>query len=454
VWTFVPNCAEFYSLRDLRTVEYVGTRPFNAHPVHIAIDDKTATTPAGQLALLALANQLARAHRRITFGLGTPSIPLAVNVPFATGALGETLLSTVERIDPCGEFRLGAPPNKRVVSLGLGSEVGAGFDWYIGADRAISRLAKLPVGFSNAASTLRGAGLASCLGAAAIFRTMIGLETVPRSVSAWNYLEDTDSSPGPEALQPLDVGRVLMVGAGAVAASLVYWLVPIGIAGDWTIVDRDEVALHNTNRGLVFTPTDAGWPDGSPRRKAELLATFIRGSVSDISWYHESSLVGQDYDVVLGLANDHEVRHLIASRNNTVTLHGTTGANWLSQLHRHITGLDDCIWCRAGEIKAPAFQCSTGEVKVPGGSKTDAALPFLSAASGLMLATALQRLQLGELANQDRNDWRWDFDSTYRMASSSFRRCREGCSRTQPADIRRKINEKCRWRALDEFRME
>jgi hypothetical protein len=219
-------------------------------------------------------------------------------------------------------------------------------------------------------------------------------------------------------------------------------------------VDRDEVALHNTNRGLVFTPTDAGWPDGSPRRKAELLATFIRGSVSDISWYHESSLVGQDYDVVLGLANDHEVRHLIASRNNTVTLHGTTGANWLSQLHRHITGLDDCIWCRAGEIKAPAFQCSTGEVKVPGGSKTDAALPFLSAASGLMLATALQRLQLGELANQDRNDWRWDFDSTYRMASSSFRRCREGCSRTQPADIRRKINEKCRWRALDEFRME
>jgi molybdopterin/thiamine biosynthesis adenylyltransferase len=278
---------------------------------------------------------------------------------------------------------------------------------------------------------------------------MIGLETVPRNVSAWNYLEGDDSDPGPETLQQLDVGRVLMVGAGAVAASLVYWLVPIGIAGDWTILDRDQVALHNTNRGLVFTPADAGWPDGSPQSKAELLARFISGSTSDISWYHESSLVEQNYDVVLGLANDHDVRHLIASRNYTVTLHATTGANWLSQLHRHITGLDDCIWCRLGEIKTPAFKCATVEVKVSRESKTDAALPFLSAASGLMLATALQRLQLGELANQDRNDWRWDFDSPYKIASSSFRRCREECSRIQPAYIRRKMNANSRWWALD-----
>jgi hypothetical protein len=449
VRTFVADCAEFYSLRDLRTVEYVGTQPFNVRPVHVAIDDKTALTLAGQLALLALANQLARVHRRITFGLGTPSLPLAVKVPLASGTLGETLLSSVGRIDPCGEFRLGAPPNERVVSLGLGSEVGAGFDWYIGADRAIGELAKSPSGFSNAASTLRGAALASCLGAAAIFRTMIGLETRPRRVSAWNYVEGDDSDPGPETLEPLDVGRVLVVGAGAVAAALVYWLVPIGITGDWTILDPDELALHNTNRGLIFTPADAGWPDGIPRGKAELLAGFIPGSVSDPSWYHESNFVEDHYDVVLGLANDHDVRHFIASRSNTVTLHATTGADWLSQLHRHITGLDDCIWCRAGEIKAAAFQCSTSEVKVPGESKTDAALPFLSAASGLMLATALQRLQLGDLANQDRNDWRWDFDSTYRITSSSFRRCREGCSRIQPADIRRKMNENGRWRELD-----
>src|SRR5579862_6326276 len=59
-------------------------------------------------------------------------------------------------------------------------------------------------------------------------------------------------------------------------------------------------------------------------------------------------------------------------------------------------------------------QCSASEVLVPGESKSDAALPFLSAASGLMLATALQRLELSNFANQDRNGWRWDFDSKHR----------------------------------------
>jgi hypothetical protein len=445
----VADCSQFYPQRDLRTVEYVENQPLDAQPVHVAIDDKAAAAPAGQLALLALANQLARVHRRITFALGTPSAPVLVGNPFSAPTLGETLLSTVTLIDPCGEFRLGVRPHGQVVSIALGDEVSVGFDWYIGADRAIGKLAKSPVGFSNVASTLRGAALASCLGAAAVFRMMLGLETVPRSVSAWNYSEGAEALPGPETLEFLNVGRVLMVGAGAVGASLVYWLFAFGFAGDWTIIDRDTVALHNTNRGLIFTPADAGWPDGAPRRKAEILSALISGSRWDEEWYDQSKLTEEDYDVVLGLANDFDVRHFIASRNNTVTLHATTGMNWLSQLHRHITGLDDCIWCRAGEIKTPAFRCSTVDVELPGGTKPDAALPFLSAASGLMLATALQRLQLGEIAGQDRNDWRWDFGSSHKMASTSFHKCREGCSRVLPVEVRYQINRRGCWCGLD-----
>jgi hypothetical protein len=353
----------------------------------------------------------------------------------------------VTLIDPCGEYRIG-PPDDHTISIGIG-ETGSDIDFFIGADRAIGRLSTSPVGFSDVAGTLRGAALASCLGAAAVFRKMLGLENVPHAVSTWNYLEEAEASAGPQTLEPLNVGRVLIVGAGAVTASLLYWLLAFGVDGEWTIVDRDVVELHNTNRGMIFTAADAGWPVGSPRRKAELLAAMIPGARSEPEWYHESRLAEEDFDVVLGLANDHDVRHFIASRNNTVTLHATTGANWLSQLHRHITGLDDCIWCRAGEIHIPTFGCSAGSVEVLGGIKTDAALPFLSAASGLMLATALQRLQCGELGNDRCNDWRWDFGSTYRMASSGFRSCREGCSRILPPVIRKRINQRGRWRGLD-----
>ena len=447
--TSVADCSQFYAQRDLRTVEYVRCQPFADRAVYVVIDNKAATAPAGQLALLTLANQLARVHRRITFSLRTPLVPICVENPFSNRTLGETLLSTVTRIDPCGEFRLGEPAEANAVSIALGDEVANGFDWYIGADRAIAKLVKAPVGFSNCASTLRGAGLASCLGSAAIFRTVYGYETVPRVLSAWNYTEGDAALPGPETLEILDVGRVLMVGAGAVAASLVYWLFVFGIAGEWTIVDQDAVALHNINRGLVFTAADAGWPTGVPQLKAELLSRLIPGSRWDPEWYHNSKLVKESYDVVLGLANDYDVRHYIASRSHTVTLHATTGVNWLSQLHRHVAGLDDCIWCRAGKITNPTFQCSTADVKSPDGVKTDAALPFLSAASGLMLATALQRLQIGELANQDRNDWRWDFDSSHKLASSSLRQCREGCTRTLPREVRQNINRQGRWRHLD-----
>lgn len=444
----MPDCAQFYQQRDLRTREYIGNERFDAPPVHVATDSRTVESTSGQLALLALANQLARVHRRITFSLPSSPVPLCVPYPFSRSTLADTLLAMVRRIDPCGDFRIGNPTGLHV-SIGIGANLSSQFDWYIGADRALATLSTSPAEFSAFPSTLRGAALASCLGAAAVLRTVVGLESKSRTVSCWNYAEGGAAAPGPAEIEILDVGRVLMVGAGAVAAALVHWLIVFGIEGEWTIVDKDLVALHNTNRGLLFMPADAGWPDGPRRSKAELLASFISGSKWAPEWYHESELVNRDHDVVLGLANDHDVRHYIASRNATVTLHATTGRNWLSQLHRHITGLDDCIWCRAGEVTEPIFACSTGDVPLPAGERTDAALPFLSAASGLMLATALQRLQSGELANDECNDWRWDFDSTHRMASAGFRKCREACSRILPPSVRREINRKSRWANLD-----
>jgi hypothetical protein len=426
----------------------MGNERFDALPVHVAIDAKTLALPAGQLGLLALANQLARVHRRISFSLPSSSAVLCIPYLLPRSTVGETLLTLVRSIDPCGDFTIGTQTGPRV-SIGLGADLPEQFDWYIGADRALGSLSLSPREFSSSSGTLLGAAVASCLGAAAILRSVVGLESSPRTVSCWNYGEGECADTGPREIAPFDVGRILMVGAGAVAAAVVHWLLVFGIGSEWTIVDRDQIELHNTNRGLMFMPSDAGWPRGTSRSKAELLASFIPGSRWEPDWYHEAKLVECGYDVVLGLANGHNVRHHIASRNTTVTLQATTGRNWLSQLHRHITGRDDCIWCRAGEVAEPIFGCSTGEIPAPPGERTDAALPFLSAASGLMLATALQRLQSGELAADDCNDWRWDFGSTHRMSSSGFRKCRDTCSRTLPAAVRREMNRENRWRFLD-----
>jgi hypothetical protein len=441
----VSDCFQFYSLRDLRTSEYLHRQQLEFLPVHVAIDAEAINQAPGQLALLSLANQLARVHRRITFDLPSSCTALRIRTPFAEDTVQASLLSMVSAVDPCGEFQIVPVPNRKAIAIGIGTSLPGRFDWYLGANHAVAHVSRSPSGFSQVPGTLRGAALASCLGAAAAFRTSLGFETAPRSLSAWNYAEGKEASLGPANLIPLDIGRTLMVGAGAVGASLAYWLHAFGVEGAWTIVDRDVVELHNLNRGLVFTAADAGWPANTPRTKAEIIARLLPSARWDSNWYDESQFVEEAYDVVLGLANDRNVRHFIASRNNAVTLHATTGENWLSQLHRHVAGVDDCIWCRAGEIAVPAFRCSTASLELSAGSKTDAALPFLSAAGGLMLATALERLQTGELVKEECNDWRWDFASCHRMVSSGFRRCHATCTRVLPVEVRRQIDRGSRW---------
>jgi molybdopterin/thiamine biosynthesis adenylyltransferase len=448
----MTDCANFYELRDRRTKEYLQGDEIGIAPLHVAIDAEAADSRPGQLALLSIANQLARVHRQISFDLPDPNAPVLVPIPFEGTTLGETLLGLVTTIDPCGKFVLRRRPPRECVSIGLGQRAGSNFTWYLGANRSIARLARTPVPFASDEATLRGAGLAACLGAAAAFRAQIGRETKPRALSAWNYAEGEHAASGPEWFERLDVGRVLMVGAGAVAAALVYWLYGFGVTGEWTIVDGDIVELHNTNRGLVFTPRHADWPQlrrDSAAKKAELLAALIPRARAFSAWYDECAPVREQFDLVLALANDRNVRHLIASRNAPVTLHATTGTSWLSQLHRHIPGRDDCVACRVGEVQTPVFGCSTAEITRVDGTSSDAALPFLSAASGLMLATALQRLQYGELAEGARNDWRWDFDSLFRMATSGVRGCRESCRLLYPARLRREINAGTRWAALE-----
>lgn len=442
------DCEEFYRLRDLRSEEYLGQPIGHSTAVHVAIDAAAAANAAGQLTLLALANQLARTSRHITFAVPDPRVVVLARTPFPGSTLGAVLLATVRAIDPCGEFVLGDRPAGPCVSIGLGSEVGPEFDWYLGADHAIASLSRRPTGFSAVAGTMRGAALASCLGAAAVLREQLGLGVAPRVVSAWNYLEGAAAARGPASLEVLDIGSTLMVGAGAVGAALGYWLHAFGVSGDeWAVVDEDVVKLHNTNRGLAFTAAQAGWPDGEEQRKAAIVAALIPGSTPHARWYHDCpELRSRRFDVVLALANDHGARLQLTNKHAPIALQATTGEDWLSQLHRHVLGRDGCVWCRTGTVVSPRYGCSTAEVAHRDGSKTDAALPCLSAASGLLLASALQRLATGELTDGAANCWSWDFGSEARMASRpSVRSCREGCALVPNQRLRAQLTAGRRW---------
>ena len=438
----------FYRERDSRTIDYLDGNSPALVPVSIHASADACTTHAGQLLLTTLVNQLSRIHRQMFFALAEPDADLLTLALCGGSNIGDEMCRLAKRIDPYGKFELACqqlPPSK--ISVGVGASCRPDLTWYLGCNRSNAQLAPTPCKLGeNTSSDLRGASLAALLGAAAVTKSALDIANAPITLSAWNFRSGQEADPGPEELPNIDVGHGLMVGAGAVGASTVYWLMQWGNMSPWTIIDRDVVELHNTNRSLLFFPDDAGWPDKQPDLKVECLCRCISGAVPIPAWYDEATEAKQSFDTVLVLANERDVRTRVSSRNDPIQLQATTGRSWLSQLHRHISGYDDCIRCRMSDVRAPRLACSTAPVAADNQSeRPDAALPFLSAASGLMLVSMLQHLQLGDFGTDKINMWNWDFYGTPYIHKSGCCICRTDCSTTLPSDARRVIAKKTRW---------
>ena len=438
----------FYRERDSRTADYLENDSPTLVPVSLHASTDACECQSGQLLLITLVNQLARLHRELRIELAVPDASLLIPTLCGGASLGDEISRLAGHIDPYGIFKLASPqlsPSK--ISIGIGASCRTDLTWYLGCNRSIAQLATTPCGLGhNLSADLRGAGLAALLGAAAATKSALNIETVPTTVSAWNFQSGTRADPGPIDLPAIDVGRGLMIGAGAVASATVYWLMQWGNMSAWTIVDGDKVQLHNTNRCLLFFPDDAGWPGKDPKEKVTCLSQYLTGVVPVLAWYDEAPEMKQMFDTVLVLANERNVRTLVSARNDPIQLQATTGRSWLSQLHRHIAGRDDCVRCRMSDIKSPQFSCSeaaTATIDEP--KRPDAALPFLSAASGLMLVSALQHLQLGDFGADRINRWSWDFRNTLCMHFSAYCECKDGCSTVLPLEARRKLAETTRW---------
>ena len=433
----------FYRERDSRTESYLNSGSPASVPVSIHASADVCESKSGQLLLVTLVNQLARIHRELRLVLGVPHAELQIPPLCAGGSLGDEVQRLARRIDPYGRCDVDCQDRgPATISIGAGAYCRPDLAWYLSWNSSNAELKKEPSPIRRESSgALRGAGLAALLGAAAATKAAAGIGTTATTISAWNLSSGVDADPGPEELPEIDIGRGLMVGAGAVATAVVYWLMQWGNHSAWTVIDRDTVALDNTNRSLLFFPEDAGWPGTAGQAKVDCLHRYLVEVEPVRAWYDEAPETRRIFDTVLVLANERDVRTRVSSRNDPIQLQATTGKSWLSQLHRHIAGRDDCVRCRMADIKAPQLRCSEatmggGNARTPG---ADAALPFLSAASGLMLVSILQRLQLGEFGTEKTNIWNWDFRNARRMHSSGYCECRSDCSAVLGPDSRRRI---------------
>ena len=445
----------FYAERDQRTRQYGATDDMLERPVLIVVGRDIAGTRAGQIAALAIVNMAARVHRRI--GLALPDSPLLARSLVPATDFAAAAIQTARAINPVLDLYL-EPDIGRcsfAASIGLGTKVPADLDVYLDWHGGLGMLATSPVPTPALdPDSVFGAATAAVFASAALFRLAHGQPVRPARFNPLELLAGTDAGTR-DHTGPIDAGTVLAVGAGAVATALLYWTRELGTRDPWDIVDADIAELHNTNRCLTMTAADAGWPDGEPTGTAvakAITAARAIGAHPHIQWYdqwqphHEAR-----YDLVLPLANDRDVRTLIAQRGEPLLLHATTSPNWTAELHRHRPDHDDCPTCRIPNTTSLKLGCSTGPTMPEAPDSPDAALPFLSAGAGLLLAAALADLPDVAALTRQVNHWQLDLTLTGPLLRSLRHPPRDSCRHIQTRTLRQAYHStnRRRWDDLD-----
>lgn len=441
----MTTAEEFYRGRDQRTVQLGGEPVAMAAPVCFRAADRTVSSAAGQVLLLALVNMAARVHRRIVVDAPDAELLAPALVPATT--LLEAVAGTVTAIDPFCDIRFTPGSGHEAVMIGLGDDV-ENCHWYVGASGYRATLTNRPVLVTEEPSTAWGAGLAACLGAAAAYYAVHGHRPQPVQLSLWDLNTGPDAPTGSSILAPIDVGKVAVIGAGAVGCALCYWVGNVGMVGQWEVVDHDVVELHNTNRSMAFLAVHAGWPKGEPADKAPVAAGLI-GATPRTMRYAEWATSPSTPDLVLALANGDGVRHDIGQRGEPILLHATTSRSATAELHRHVPDIDQCIGCRFPDARPPDLACSTAPALHTDGGSEDAALPFLSAAAGLLLARALDQLPDGPQLTDTANHWRVHFAPGARVVQTTRWSCIDECAFTVPTYARLAGHLGRRWGDLD-----
>jgi hypothetical protein len=430
------NRAEFERQFHAKTLAYQPQFHRDPRPV-VCVLPEASHTPAGHALAVALTNQLARAHRTILY-VGDLDRPLLCRAVFGAETLADATAGLARAINP--HINVDVTRRQRLtvdaittVTIGPTRHRGGLALGARGWRALLGEHAVTP----GADDDIPGAALAACLASAAIFHRLLGhTDRFNGTYSLWDF-GAPGGTDGPTAT-PLDVGRVLQVGAGGVGAALDFWLGLLGVSGEWTIADGDTVEASNLNRQLVFLAKHAGYPAGLAANKSRVAAAFLpQVATPSPEWYGaDPNVVEATYDVVLPLANERGARELLQERQPAVLLHATTSPNYQAQFHRHLPGADDCIRCRLpGE--GPRLACS--EAPLPDTPGDDAALPFLSATAGLLLYTGLTRLAHGALADDPRNLASLDVATVTPALQRVRCRCRPGCTGWASPGVRHRL---------------
>lgn len=404
---FPMDSSEWYSFRDDRTVRIDGTKGFEKYRIGVIVDPDTISKYSSQVMVLLATNLLSRWCRDIVIEMSECQLKI---FPGYEGDFKLYIKDEMQKIDPHGNFRFGVVDEGKVdYILNINHERHriqkpncwiSGNGWIGGLENGDGPHNIIQ---DDDNTNPIGPGFAACLGVSDAFRHAIGMKSKSPYL-AWYSLYDnnmSNKSPdgllNPKTMLNMELGRIYLIGCGAVGSSLAYLLKLTSIKGELYAFDFDKVSISNCNRTLAFNANDGFYKVPKVDVVArELQYSKMATQTFDIV-YNDFPGTGKylDYppDILLSLANEKNVWKTIEDNYPPITFHATTSENWTINVGRHIPFKDWCLVCRFKEEMEYEFKpdCSEGQIPVNqsisdnGSEKKLGVLPFLSPMAAVTL---------------------------------------------------------------------
>lgn len=261
---------------------------------------------------------------------------------------------------------------------------------------------------SENSKNLLGASFAACLANAELFRFSQGIKS--ETYTKWYSLLTMDVSDtlisNNESFNDLDLGKLHVVGCGAIGSSFTYLLGLTNLQGNITFVDLDEkVEVHNTSSSLLFNIDDTS----GKNCKVNICTSYLTESKFDVTPFngdykefkYDILDANKSADVILCFANDKNIWHTIQNLYPPTVFHATTSRSGGINIGRHIPLKDNCIVCTFYQITNDTYvpKCAEAEIKVINQETKKeevhpSILPFASPAAAILSLAELIKFKL------------------------------------------------------------
>ena len=389
----VAGCDQFYAERDNRT-DLIYAQPQEPVLLAASLADEWASTAVGQITFLWLCLLIARMGRRynrLQVWLSQEAANSQCLIPgVAAPNLATAVLGHLQDADPCGAYEWAERPAEGAFIVSVG-DLPAGVDGRVvrpqGWGAALGEQGALGPFDLVAGVDMNpvGAALAAALGAAAVYhhfnRELLSRYEPQSPLWPSAHLSAATVSAGEAAAWPqgprlpadLDLGRILVVGAGALGGNMLAILGALkGLRGRVEVADDDPLELSNLNR-LV-----AALVRHLRQFKAHIAAESLSGSsvevVAHLKRFERLQAVGaadrlplETYDAVVSGVDQMASRAFIQSGWPRLLIDGGTGGfTWRVSTFPSASG-GACAGCLAGnsqrnfnELRAP-MRCAGGQ---------------------------------------------------------------------------------------------